>query len=271
MSTTLRPTESAPSPGHRPDRPGATTTGSAAGPGDGPGDRQSIWSDGVLVGLGGITVGVAVIMAAFGEVFVDALAILAVIIGVAGLAAHRRSRRLRFAVAALLAIFVAMNAVYAIGDLAHPESPAPFIGTLLVVTCGLVTALLAVAAGRGQQVKVGSLWLGVAALLAAAGVASLAAAAAVEDDVAEPGDVVVVAQDIEYPEEISVPADAAGLLIRNRDAVRHDFTVDGHLDSIELPAKTDVRIALDDLDPGTYRFSCSIPGHERMTGTLVIE
>ena len=79
--------------------------------------------DGVAVGIAGVLVGVAGIMAAYGEFFPDAAAISVVLAGLAVWATRSPSRRLRLVIAALLAVFVAINLAYAMGDLAHPESP----------------------------------------------------------------------------------------------------------------------------------------------------
>jgi len=111
--------------------------------------------DGVPLGIAGVLVGVAGVLAAYGEFFPDAAAIAAVLAGLAIWATHSPSRRLRLAIAALLAVFVAINLVYAIGDLTHPESPAAFLPTALVIGCGLVTIVLAVLSARGDPHPLG--------------------------------------------------------------------------------------------------------------------
>lgn len=227
-------------------------------------------SDGVSAGIAGVLLGVAGIMFAYGEVFPDAAAISLVLAGLAVWASRSTSHGIRWAIACLLTIFVAINLAYAIGDLSHPESPAPFISTAVVIGCGVVTIVLAVLAARGRPARGRRVWVVVGlALLAVAG-ASLLAAASVEEDERRPGDVEVVAEDIAFPAEVTVGTDTDAIFVRNLDRVRHTLVVDGEAGPVELPANRDVRIELD-LEPGTYRFFCDIPGHEAMTGTLIVE
>jgi plastocyanin len=59
------------------------------------------------------------------------------------------------------------------------------------------------------------------------------------------------------------------LLIENRDLVRHTFTVEDAGISKELPERSTVRLSVE-LKPGSYRFHCEVPGHESMTGRLIV-
>lgn len=85
-------------------------------------------------------------------------------------------------------------------------------------------------------------------------------------------DVVVAAHDFSFdPEQITVEKGAA-VALSNEGAMVHDLTVEG----------TDVKITADpeqettgeiELEPGTYTFYCSIPGHREsgMEGSLVVK
>ena len=225
--------------------------------------------DGVTVGLVTIIGGALAIMAAYGELFVDALVFLVAFAGLAVWAARSGSTRLRWAIAGLVALFVAINMVFAIPDLSHPESPAPFVATAVVVLGGVVTAVLAVLAARGRPASGRRVWpaaYGVVALLAAG---SLVAAANVENDVAQPGDTEIVAADFAFPDVVEVGSTSTGVLVRNTDRGRHTFVVDGQNGAVEVPAGSEVRVPLE-LAPGSYRYYCNVPGHEAMEGTLVV-
>lgn len=227
------------------------------------------YGDGVAAGLFTIVAGALALMAVLGEVFVDALLFLAAFVGLGVWAARTPSRRLRWVIAGLVALFVGINLVFAIGDLTHPESPGPFITTAVVVLAGIVTVGLAVLAARRRPAAGLKVWAATLAVLVVAAAGSLVAAAGVEDDAAQPGDTQFVAEDFEYPEVVSMDAASGALVIRNADRARHTFVIEGQLPAVELPASTQVRIPLD-LAPGSYRYFCDIVGHEAMEGTLVV-
>lgn len=230
------------------------------------GDRPR-WRDGIALGVGGVVVGTLSLMAVYGEVFADALVFLAVLAGLGLWTLRTPSTRLRWVVAALMALFVAINLVFAVSDLAHPESPGPFVTTAIVVLFGIATVALAAGSARRRPLPLVPVLGGVGALLVVAAVVAAVAASGVDDDVAQPGDVTIVAEDFDYPEVVEVDADATGLLVENRDAGRHNLIVEGEIDAVELPAGSDTRIPLD-LEPGEYRYWCSVPGHDGMEGTL---
>lgn len=229
------------------------------------------WHDGVALGLVLTVAGALGLMAVFGEIFFDALAFLVVFIALAVWAARSRSSRLRWAIAVLMTLFVGVNSVYAVGDLSHPESPGPFIATAVVIASGIATIVLAVATARGRQLSARRTWSIVAVVVGVAAVGSMLATAATDDAVAQPGDATIVAERVDYPEQVVVTSGASGVLLSNHDNMRHNFVVDGQIDEVELPANTDVRVDIADLAPGEYAFHCSIPGHEAMQGSLVIE
>ena len=55
-----------------------------------------------------------------------------------------------------------------------------------------------------------------------------------------------------------------------RCGIRHTFTIEELGVDLEVPAHKAGRIDID-AAPGIYQFVCSVPGHEAMTGTLIIE
>lgn len=232
-------------------------------------DSTEPWRDGVAAGLFVVVLGALGLMAVLGEVFPDALPFLAVFVGLGVGAARSSSTRLRWAIAALMTLFVGINMVFALGDLSHPESAGPFIATSVVIAGGVVTVALAALAARRRPLSAARVWAGAFGVLGVAAVGSLMAATGVENDVAQPGDGEVIAEDFEFPEQVSVPSSAGGLLLRNDDAARHTFVVEGQVDPVEMPANSQKRVDLD-LGPGTYRYFCDIAGHEAMEGELIV-
>lgn len=250
----------------QPDREAATR-----GAGDRGDHRSGSGSvrDGVATGLLVVVAGVIGIMVAMGEVFLDVIPFLVAFVALALWSARSGSRLARWITVALLTVMLAVNSVYAAGDLSHPESAAAFIATSVVMGGGVVTIVLAVLSALRRPASGGRVWAVAAAALVALAGMSLVAAAQVDDAVARAGDEVVTAAEFEYPEEIRIDS-GAGLVIDNDDMARHTFVVDGpDGTTVEVPAGSTARTEVD-LDPGTYRFYCDIPGHEEMQGILEV-
>ena len=111
---------------------------------------------------------------------------------------------------------------------------------------------------------------GAGAVFVVGSVFSLALAAATPSEAARPGDVEVVAEGVMWmPEELTV-SESSGLWIDNRDGIRHTFTITELGIDVEIPALRSKRIDID-AAPGTYQIVCDVPGHESMTGTLIVE
>ncbi|HUG85844.1 MAG TPA: cupredoxin domain-containing protein [Euzebya sp.] len=189
----------------------------------------------------------------------------------AGLAVGARrspARWVRWLGAAMVVALLALFSSFAVQDLAHPETPASFGPTWLLVVAAVATVVLAVAAVRGGAVRPRTVWV-VAGTALVAGIAFTAVqGAGVQADAAQPGDVAVEAVDATYPAHIEVPVGHA-VLVRNLDPIRHTFVVDGGVEPHEVPGSTDRRVEID-LPPGEYRYFCDVPGHEAMTGTLIV-
>lgn len=227
-------------------------------------------ADGVVIGMATVIVGAFGVMAAAGEVFPDALVFMAVLAAVAVWAWRSNSVRSRWVAGALVTLFVLINLVFAIPDLSHPESPAPFVATAVVVGAGIITAVLAVLSARGRPVAGRRVWLPAVGGLAIVVIVALVAAAGVEDDEVQPGDTEIAAADFEFPETVDVASDSSAVAVHNEDRNRHTFVVEDEISAVELPAGSTVRVELD-LEPGEYRYYCDIVGHEDMEGTLVVQ
>ena len=63
------------------------------------------------------------------------------------------------------------------------------------------------------------------------------------------------------PSEIGLEPGDASLTVRNNGKTQHDFTVTGLTGTKLLDPGAEETIALAGLDPGTYDFICSVPGH----------
>ena len=73
------------------------------------------------------------------------------------------------------------------------------------------------------------------------------------------------------PDFISYPAaTASGLWVDNRDFAHHTFAIPDLGIEVQLPASKSRRVELGDVAAGEYHIVCTIPGHEQMTGTLVV-
>lgn len=74
------------------------------------------------------------------------------------------------------------------------------------------------------------------------------------------------------PSDITVDASPFTLELKNEGAIEHDFSVKG-TDVVVLAKASEAATGEVELDPGTYTFFCSVPGHreEGMEGTLTVE
>lgn len=189
----------------------------------------------------------------------------------AGVAAQvRLAARWPVVVALVLAVLLLLaNVPFLISDLAHPESIVGFGPTLLAGLAALVVLALAALALARSATSARPILLGAGALAVLGLAGSAVATAGLDDDERQPDDVVVVAEDVEFPDRVEVDAGGAGLYVENDDPFRHTIVVDEAGVAHELPGSTDRRVEVD-LDPGEYRFYCDVPGHEDMEGTLVV-
>jgi plastocyanin len=182
----------------------------------------------------------------------------------------RGKRWLHIVAATFAAVILAGTFPVAAEDLAHPETFLSFFPTLLGVVALAVAVLAAIQVARRRSETLSVIAGACGAAVLAAGVAlSLVATLGTENDAQAAGDVVIVAEDIEYPERVALTAGERGIFIENKDRVRHTFVIDGQAVKLELPGSTNRRLEVD-LAAGEYRFHCTVAGHERMEGTLIV-
>lgn len=186
------------------------------------------------------------------------------------LARGRRWVGLGFAAFALLAVLG--NIPGLVDELSNPESAPAFVLTLLS-TIGAVLAIVSGTAsffGWTPQPE-RALVIGGVAVFVVGAVVSIAMFATTESDVAGDTDVRVLAEKVLWePEDVVVTSGASGVWIDNKDGIRHTFTVEELGVDLEIPALKAKRLDID-AAPGTYEIICTVPGHEAMTGTLIVE
>lgn len=182
-------------------------------------------------------------------------------------------RRRRFAGLVTLGVvnllLVVSSAPFAAPNLPHPESPLSFSHSSISLL-GRTIAVIAVVGiwRRASQAAARRLTFAAAGLLAITAVVTVAAIMTSASVAPVQGGVPVPVENVAFPAQVRVPQGGT-LLIQNRDFLRHTFTVEGTGISKELPEKSIVRLGVE-LAPGSYRFRCKVPGHESMTGRLVV-
>lgn len=186
------------------------------------------------------------------------------------LTGHRRRLGLALAVVGVLSLVGNLGVV--IDDLSNPNSTPAFVLTLLAVL-GAATATtggLGVFFGwSGERVR--TVAMASVATLAVGSMVSVILGANTDSDAKMPADLSVIASQLRWePTEIALGSGDSALWIDNRDGVRHAFVVPELGIDLEIPALKARRVEVF-AGPGTYELICTVPGHESMTGTLIVE
>lgn len=170
----------------------------------------------------------------------------------------------------VLALLLLMNLPALVDDLSHPESFLNFavFGVLLIVLD--LTGLIASVASLMNRSGDGAAVVYVAgAVIVVGAIVSGIATASFESDTAQAGDLVVVAEEVEFSPATLSGSGTIGVFIENKDPVRHTFTIEDLDVDVNLPGGADQRVDITGA-PGTYEFVCEVPGHESMKGTITI-
>jgi plastocyanin len=182
---------------------------------------------------------------------------------------ERRRLGLAYAVVAALALLGNLPSI--LDELAHPDSLPAFALTLLSFTA----ALTAIAAGLGaffrwSPAAIRSLAIAWAAVFVIGAAGSAVVSASAETDVALPADEQVIAEKVTFlPPDLQVESGTAGVWVDNKDGIRHTFTIDELGVDLDIPALKARRVEFQ-AGPGIYTYRCTVPGHDGMTGTLVV-
>ena len=153
---------------------------------------------------------------------------------------------------------------------AHPGSPVDFLHATVTVVAATTSIIAVVALLRRRPGAPRRLALTGAAVMTMLVVGSVVTAVAQTSDTLRAGDVEMIAErSLWLPETVTI-ASGDAIHVDNQDLIRHTFAIEALDLDVELPAARARRIVVD-AAPGTYELTCSVPGHERMTGTLVID
>ncbi len=150
------------------------------------------------------------------------------------------ARRWVLPLAAVLALLAVIgNLQFIVEDLAHPDTIAGFGPTVVMLLAALLGAGAATAAlaGVDPALRRPSAGAFVALAVVLVGVSAVATLG-VEDDAQQAGDIVIVAEDVEYPERVTASAGAIALFLDNDDVIRHTFVIDEADVQQELPGAT---------------------------------
>lgn len=223
--------------------------------------------------VGSLTIGVwSLALQTLAGAFIPPVTLIGVVFVVLAVFLNGERRRLALVAALLAVLTVGGNLPMTIDELSHPTSPIAFLLTLLATSAAAVVAVAGLAALFGLSLDsrraVYYSWGGVFAL---GSVVSMAAVSGVESVASQPGDVEVVASDVEFDRErIVVPAGETGFWLDNRDGIRHTFTIEEMGLEIDTPGLSAARADFD-LAAGEYTVICVVPGHEDMVIDLVVE
>jgi plastocyanin len=198
--------------------------------------------------------------------------VLMAIFAIAGAVSFRRPRAgvITIGVLGLLSVLAFLPDIFR--DMARPESAFTFVVTGVIT----VAALIGVVGGAATLLRRDPPGLhstvpaiGVVAVLAMLAI-GVFARLTLESDAALPGDVQVIAEDVEFtPETLSASAGTVGVHVENRDLGHHDFTIEELDVSLELPERASRRVTFE-APAGVYEVICTLPGHESMTATLTV-
>ena len=237
-------------------------------------ERSQRWSWPRLVWLAPVALGATflfVMVVVFREVdpFFGAIIVILFVAGYVGRRFPRRAGPITVLV--ILLLLFLLNLVSLIEDLAHPESALNFVVFGVIPLTLLLTGIIASIAVLTSRSDGAALVVYAAAIILVVGaVVGIIAALGLEDDTAVAGDIQIVAEDVEFsPEALSAAGGSAGVLVDNKDPIRHTFTIEALNIDIELPANTARRVDVS-AAPGIYEFRCTIPGHDNMKGTLTL-
>ena len=237
--------------------------------------RSQGWSWPRLVWLAPVALGATfllVMLVVFREVdpFFLTIIVILFVTGYVGRRFPRRAGPITVLVVLLLLLLISLASL--IEDLAHPESAFNFIvfGVIpaTLVLAGII-ASIAVLTSRSDDAASAVVYAAVIIIVAGA-VVGIIAALGLEDDTALAGDIQIVAEEVKFsPDALSAEGGSVGVLVDNKDPIRHTFTIEALSIEVELPANTARRVDVT-APSGTYEFMCTVPGHEEMKGTLTL-
>jgi len=212
-------------------------------------------------------------MVAFGE-FIPPLLVFAVPFVIGALIVRKRRRGGAITLGIFAVLTLVLNIPFIVPSLSVPASTEDFIMTSVVLACLLVLLVGAVAVIRRSDAgpSPAARSVGLAALVLIGLSLATAAAARIthESAVAQPGDIEITTENIEFSHEhISAEAGEISVFVENKDTTLHTFTIEELGVDLQIPSNSSERVTFD-APPGTYDFECS-PHLDVMKGTLEVQ
>jgi plastocyanin len=243
-----------PVPGRRP-RPAPTT--------------PSIWATFLAVAAGFVAVVDLAFFALIREI-IPPLAVGIVLTGV-GLTVLRARPRTGAVVLGVTSLVMLIGSLpFAVDHFAHPDSGIDWFHAVVGVfgRAGVIIAAVGTWRSASEQAgrRMAVATLGLTALVV---VVAVVATVTTSGDDRQDSDVVVAITTTAFPDQLTVQTGDV-LYVDNQHMFRHTFTVEDTDVDVALPAMQGVRIPID-LVPGTYQLVCDVPGHDAMTGQLIVE
>lgn len=186
---------------------------------------------------------------------------------------RRSGRRGIIAFISFASLTMAINIVFGSSEFAYPESVGSFVPQLFVTLALALSLLGGIGSLAGWDAgRTRPLVTGAAAVLALGLTMSLIASAAAPSDSALDDDFVIDARAFEWEPDVVVfdPGEFGGLWIENHDLAHHTLVVAELGLEVDLPSSKARRVDVIRPAPGEYDILCTVPGHESMTGTLVV-
>ena len=171
----------------------------------------------------------------------------------------------------VLLLLLLSNVQSLIEDLAHPESALNFVAFAVIpLTLVLLGAIVSISVLRSRSDDgAPAVAYAAAGIIIVSGLVGIVSALGLEDDTAAAGDLQIVAEEAEFSTSSLNGSGTIGIFVDNQDPVCHTFTIKALDVDVELPANTARRV--DVTGPaGEYEFLCTVPGHEKIKGTLTI-
>jgi plastocyanin len=196
-----------------------------------------------------------------------AIFILLAVIGAFLLRVREKAGAIMLAIVAIL--FLATSLPFIIPAISVPESSVDFLTTSLTVLSlvAMIVASVAILRRRsGANAMRFSIVITVLGALAVAGTA--VARLAYEGAEAQPGDIEMVLENIEFsPQTITAEGgEEISVFLENNDTVLHTFTIEELDVDVDVPGNGSARVTFD-AAPGRYEFICE-PHEPDMDGTL---
>jgi plastocyanin len=203
------------------------------------------------------------------QTFIPPIAIFVVLALIGAFLVRTRERAGAIMLAIVSVLFLVLNLPFILPSLSVHESSVDFLATTLTLLSLIAMIVSSVAILRrrsGANAMRFSIVITVLGVLAVAGTA--VARLAYEEAEAQPGDIEMVLENIEFsPQTITAEEGVEiSVFLENKDTVLHTFTIEELDVDVDVPGNGSARVTFD-AEPGRYEFICE-PHQPDMDGTL---